>query len=245
MTALIVAGVPLVPALAVALVAVTSAVHGAVGFGMNLLAVPVLVVLDPTFVPGPAVAAGLVLSLLVAGRERAPLDRRLGWAVLGLVPGTLLALGLLALVPAESLAAPMGALVLVAVVLSAIRVKLSPTPVTLAVAGVASGFLATAASIGGPPLALVYAQSHGPRLRSNLSAFFVVTAAGSLVALAAAGLFGAHELRLSALFVPGVVVGFLASGPLRPLVDRGHVRPAVLWLSAAAGVGAILEGILH
>jgi uncharacterized protein len=230
---------------AVVVVAVTSAVHGAVGFGMNLLAVPVLVVLDPSFVPGPAVAAGLVLSALVAGRERAPLDRRLGWAVLGLVPGTLLALGLLALVPAESLAAPMGALVLVAVIVSAIRVELSPTAVTLAVAGVASGFLATAGSIGGPPIALVYAHEHGPRLRSNLSVFFVVTASASLVALAAAGHFGAHELRVSALFAPGVVVGFLASGPLRPLVDRGHVRPAVLWLSAAAGVGAIVQGVLH
>src|SRR3954447_22305799 len=130
MTALMVAGVPLVPAVAVVLVAVTSAVQGAVGFGMNLLAVPVLVVLDPTFVPGPAVAAGLVLSLLVAGREREPLDRRLGWAFLGLVPGPLLALWLLALVPVESLAAPMGALVLVAVVVSAIRVRLSPTPRT-------------------------------------------------------------------------------------------------------------------
>src|SRR3954453_5598740 len=148
---------------AVVVIAVTSAVHGAVGFGMNLLAVPVLVVLDPTFVPGPAVAAGLVLSVLVAGREREPLDRRLGWAFLGLVPGTLLALWLLALVPAESLAAPMGVLVLVAVVVSAIRVRLSPTRRTLAVAGVASGFLATAGSIagaagstGGPPMALVY-----------------------------------------------------------------------------------------
>jgi uncharacterized membrane protein YfcA len=232
-------------AVAVAVIAVTSAVHGAVGFGMNLLAVPVLVVLDPTFVPGPAVAAGLVLSVLVAGREREPLDRRLGWAFLGLVPGTLLALWLLALVPAESLAAPMGVLVLVAVVVSAIRVRLSPTRRTLAVAGVASGFLATAGSIGGPPMALVYAQSHGPRLRSSLSVFFVVTAVASLVALAAAGHFGVHELRVSALFVPGVLVGFLASGPLRPLVDRGHVRPAVLWLSGLAGVGAIVEGLLH
>jgi len=230
---------------AVIVVAVTSAVQGAVGFGMNLLAVPVLVVLDPSFVPGPAVAAGLVLSVLVAGREWAPVDLRLGWAVLGVVPGTLLGLGLLALVPAESLAAPMGVLVLVAVVLSAVRVNLSPTRVTLAVAGMASGFLATAGSIGGPPMALVYAQSKGPRLRSNLSVFFVVTAAASLVALAAAGHFGAHEVRVSALFVPGVLVGFLASGPLRPLVDRGHVRPAVLWLSAVAGVGAIVEGILH
>src|SRR4051812_20106667 len=165
-------------------VAVTSAVQGAVGFGMNLLAVPVLVVLDPLLVPGPAVAAGLVLSVLVAVRERTPMDRRLGWALVGLLPGTLLALALLAAVPSDDLAVPLGVLVLVAVGLSAVRLELSPTPTPLGVAGLASGFLATAGSIGGPPLALVYARSPGARLRSNLSTFFVVTAAVALVALA-------------------------------------------------------------
>jgi uncharacterized membrane protein YfcA len=231
--------------LAVLVVAVTSAVQGAVGFGMNLLAVPVLVVLDPAFVPGPAVAAGVVLVLLVAARERTRWDRRLGWALLGLVPGTLLALVLLAVVPAESWAAPMGVLVLVGVGLSAVRVDASPTRTALAMAGVASGFLSTAGSIGGPPMALVYARSPGRRLRSNLSAFFVPTGLASLAALAASGHFGGHELRISALLLPGVLVGFFASGPLRPLVDRGRVRPAVLAVSALAAAGAILEGVLR
>jgi hypothetical protein len=216
-----------------------------VGFGMNLLAVPVLVVLDPTLVPGPAVALGLVLSALVAARERAPLDLRLGWAVVGLLPGTALALVLLALVPSDSLSAPLGAFVLVAVALSAVRLHLSPTRSALLIAGLVSGFLATAGSIGGPPLALVYARSPGAQLRSNLSTFFVVTALVSLGALVIFGHFGVHELKVSALLLPGVLVGFLASGLLRPLVDRGHTRAAVLWLSALAGVGAIAEGLLH
>ena len=226
-------------------VAATSAVHGAVGFGMNLLAVPVLAILDPTLVPGPAIAAGLVLCVLMAAREPMAVDRQLGWAVVGLVPGTLLALPLLALVPAESLTAPIGVLVLLAVAVSATRVDVSPTPRALTVAGVASGFLETAGSIAGPPIALVYSRSAGSRLRSSLSVFFIVAALISLAALAAAGHFGAHEVRLSALLVPGVVVGFLASGPIRPLVDRGHTRTAVLALSALAGAGAIVEGLMH
>lgn len=230
---------------AVLLVAATAAVQGAVGFGMNLLAVPVLVVLDPTFVPGPAIAAGLVLSGLVAARERVPLDPHLGWAVAGLVPGTALALVLLALVPPSSLPLPMGVLVLVAVALSAVRLNLAPTPATLAVAGTTSGFMATAASIGGPPMALLYAESPGDRLRSNLSAFFALAALLSLAALASTGHFGAHELRISMLLLPGVLVGFLASGYLRPLFDRGYTRVAVLALSAVAGIGAIVEGLLH
>ncbi len=106
---------------------------------MSLLAVPVLAVLDPVFVPGPAVAAGLVLSVLIVGREPAPVDRRLVWAVAGLVPGTFLAVLLLAVVPSD--------------------------------------------------------------------------------------------------------LGFLASGPRRPVVDRGRTRPAVLSMSALAGVVALVQGL--
>ena len=229
--------------LAVLVVAVSCAVHGAVGFGMNLLAVPVLAVLDPVFVPGPAVAAGLVLSVLIVVREPVSLDRKLGWAVAGLLPGTLLAVALLAVVPATALAAPTGVLVLVAVALSVLRLDLTPDRTSLTVAGVASGFLATAASIGGPPLALVYAKTQGARLRTNLSGFFVVAAVVALVALLVSGHFGSEAWRASALLLPGVVLGFVASGPLRPLVDRGHTRPAVLSLSALAGVVAIVQGL--
>ncbi len=105
--------------IAVVVIAVSAAIQGAVGFGLNLLAVPVLLTLDPSFVPGPALVAGLLLSLLVAGRELGALDHRLGWAVLGVMPGTALALVLLAAVPEDALRVPLGLLVLVAVGLSA------------------------------------------------------------------------------------------------------------------------------
>ncbi len=230
-------------AVATLVVAVACAIHGAVGFGVNLLAVPVLAVLDPVFVPGPAVAAGLVLSLLMVVREPASVDPQLGWAVVGLVPGNALALLLLAAVPSSELAVPTGILVLLAVVLSAVRLDLTPSRVSLAVAGTASGFMATAAAIGGPPLALVYAGDHGSRLRSNLSAFFIVTGAVSLLVLLVSGHFGADAFKASAVLLPGVVLGFLLSGPIRGVVDRGHTRGAVLTLSAVAGTLAIVQGL--
>ncbi|MCW2847011.1 MAG: sulfite exporter TauE/SafE family protein [Marmoricola sp.] len=235
----------LVLALATVVVAVSCTIHGAVGFGMNLMAVPVLAALDPALVPGPAVAAGLVLSVLILVREPATLDPQLGWAVLGLLPGTCAAVALLAVVPSSALALPIGILVVLAVVLSATPVHLSPHRISLGVAGVASGFLATAASIGGPPLALLYSRSEGARLRNNLSAFFVITAVTSLAALVLSGHFGSPEWRASALILPGVVIGFVASGPMRRVLDRGRTRPAVLTLSALAGIVAIIEGLLH
>lgn len=229
---------------AIGIVAVTCAIHGAVGFGMNLMAVPVLALLDPVFVPGPMLVAGLALSTLIVLREPASVDRQVGWAVAGLVPGTLLAVVLLAAVPASRLTVPMGVLVLVAVAVSLMRVELRPGAVSLTGAGIASGFLATAASIGGPPMAMVYARSAGSRLRSNLAAFFIVSALFSIVALSVFGHFPRDAWAASALLLPGVVLGFLSSGPLRSLVDSGHTRPAVLTLSALAGVAAIVQGLL-
>jgi uncharacterized membrane protein YfcA len=235
----------LIAMIALVVVAVTSAVHGTVGFGMNLLAVPVLVVLDPALVPGPAVAAGIVLSALVLARERATVDKRLGWAMVGLLPGTMVALLLLSLIPTSELALAMGLLVLVAVGISATHVKMTPTPLTLFIAGVASGFLATAGSIGGPPMALVYAHSSGTRVRTNLSGFFVITGVTSLVALTLTGHFAIREAQLTALLLPGVLLGYAASGRLRPWADSGYTRSAVLLLSALAGIAAIADGLLR
>lgn len=230
--------------LALVVVTVCAAIHGSIGFGLNLLAVPLLLLIDPALVPGPALAAGLVMAVLVAGRELGAVDRRTPWAVCGLVPGTAAGLLLLTAVPADALGVALGLLVLVAVVLSATRWHPVPTGPALLVAGTATGFLSTAAAIGGPPMALLYGGSEGARLRSSLSVVFVAASVVALGALTAVGRFGSTEVRTSLLLLPGVVLGFLLSGPLRRRVDRGNVRPAVLALSAVAAVVAVVQGLL-
>jgi uncharacterized protein len=237
-----VSGLELLAALLV--VAGGSTVQGAVGFGLNLLAVPFLLLIDPELVPGPALIAGLGLALLVAGREFAAMDRRLGFAYLGLVPGAIAGVLVVAVVPQGDLSVALGVLVLVAVVLSAVRWQPVPRPSTLTVAGAASGFLAGAASVGGPPMALLYAREDAAKLRSTVSGFFVVTAILSLALLAAVGHFAVHDLWTSLTLLPAVVIGFALSGPLRKYVDRGGTRPFVLGLSALAAVIAIVEGLL-
>ena len=92
-------------------------------------------------------------------------------------------------------------------------------------------------------MALVYSRSGGSRLRANLSGFFVVTAVVSLVALTFAGHSGVHDLGLSLVLLPGVLLGYLASNVLRQFVDGGHAHTAVLVLSALAGLRAIAEGL--
>ena len=43
--------------------------QGSVGFGLGLIGVPLLVLIDPVFVPGPLLLAAFLLNLLMSHRE--------------------------------------------------------------------------------------------------------------------------------------------------------------------------------
>lgn len=231
-------------ALVTLLVAGAACVQGAAGFGMALLAAPLLTLVDRSFAPAPLILAVLPLSLLVAQRDWAHLDRRgLAWAIGGRLPGVVLGAVAAAVLSQHTLALVLGLGVLVAVGLSMVTARLRPTPGTLVSAGFASGFMGTTTSIGGPPMALVYQRSDGPAFRSTLAIYFAVGAVMSLTALAIAGRVGAHELRLGLLLWPGVVLGFLLSGRLTRYLDDGRTRAMVLAISAAAALLLIAEEV--
>jgi uncharacterized protein len=213
-------------------------VQGGVGFGMNLIAAPILAVLDPDLVPGPALVAAVTLTILVAVRDRAAIDRRgVSYALAGRVPGTVVGALVIASIPEEGVTVAVAASVLFAVLLQATRLRLRPNPPTLLAAGVVSGFASTVSSVGGPPMAVVYANEPGPVIRANLSFIFVVGATMSLVALIAVGEFGRDEAVASlVLLVPGAL-GFLLSKRLAAHVDAGRTRTAVL---AVAVFGAVI-----
>ena len=227
------------------LVAGAACIQGAAGFGMALLAAPLLTLVDRSFAPAPLVLAVLPLSVLVARRDWAHLDRRgLAWAIGGRLPGVVLGAVAAAVLSEHTLALVLGLGVLAAVGLSMVTARLRPTPGTLVSAGFASGFMGTTTSIGGPPMALVYQRSDGPAFRSTLAIYFAAGALMSLTALAVAGRMGAHELRLGLLLWPGVILGFLLSRPLTRYLDEGRTRPMVLAISAAAALLLIAEEVL-
>ena len=154
---------------------VGATLQGAIGFGMGLLAAPLLILLDPRFVPAPILACTLVLTLLMAYRERHAIDLRgIKWAMLGRVAGTVVAGGILAIVAADTLVLLFGVFILAAVAMSVSGLRFVPTGRALVAAGVLSGVLGTVAAVGGPPLALLYQDAPGARIRSTISGFFVV-----------------------------------------------------------------------
>ncbi len=231
--------------LAALIFAAGAAVQGAVGFGANLIAAPLLVLLSDRFVPGPVTVASGALNLLVTWRGGSGhVDPTVRTAIYGQVAGALAAGAVLALLPGDALSVLFAVLVLAAVALSAGGRRLTPTPHNLAGAGVTSGFMGTISGIGGPPIALAYLGLDGPRLRATLARFFLI---GNLVAiptLMAVGRLGADELVPCLVLLPGALLGFLVSGWLARHLDRTTARPVVLGLSAAAAVAVLLRTLL-
>ena len=233
------------PALAANLaVAFGATVQGAVGFGMALVAAPLLMLIRPELLPGPLLINGLALTLLVARRERDSIDLfGVKWALVGRVPGVALGALALATVSMKGMLLLDGLAVLAGVALGMSRVKLSPSPRILLAAGVLSGIFGTIASIGGPPLALVYQNESGPRLRGTLAGYFIVGALMSLAALVVVGRYGADELVWTLALLPGTVLGFACSNRFTRWLDAGRTRQAVLAITVVAGVAAVLRSL--
>lgn len=227
----------LVLAVAGLVVAAGALVQGAVGFGLALVAAPLLAIVDPALVPVPLLLVSGAHALLTLLRERAETDwAGVCWALVGQLPGIALGVLAVAALPSRAFLAAVAATVLVCALLSTLPWRPRPTRPALLVAGLVSGITGTAASIGGPPVALLYQGEGGPRVRATMAAYFVVGSVLSLVGLLVGGQVTGEHLGAAAALLPFVVAGFLLSGPARRVLDRGWVRPAVLAISV---VGAM------
>lgn len=228
LTTLLIAGVVLV---------VGGLVQGVVGFGLGLVAVPVLALLDPHLVPAPMLLITTIHPALSVVRERDHVHwQGVGWALLGRLPGTVVGVLAVGLLPQRPFLVLVGVGVLAFTVLSVISWHPRPTPPALTAAGLVSGVFGTATAIGGPPLALLYQHERGARIRATLAAYFLVGSVVSVFSLAVAGHLGWGDVRLAATLAPFLLLGFLLSGPVRALVDGERIRHAVL---AVAGLSAL------
>ncbi len=230
--------------LASLIVCIGSMIQGSVGIGLGFVAVPLLVLLDPRFVPGPLLLAALFLTLLVSFREYRSIDTKgIKWASLGRLIGTLFATYLLTILPRQHLGMLFAGIIIIAVVLSISGFKLSVNPRSLVGTGALSGFMGTTAAIGGVPLALLYQRYQGPQLRGTLSGIFVIGTIISLIFLGLIGHFGVLEIQLAMVLLPGILLGFLISGKTARLLDEEWIRPTVLILASLSAVAVILKNM--
>lgn len=212
---------------------------------MGILAAPILALIDPRLIPAPVLLSTLVLTSLLAIRDRHAIDfGGLRWAVTGRVMGTVVAVTVFVALPEDQMVVFFGGLVLLAVGMSVSGLRVPPVPSSLLIAGVLSGLMGTVASIGGPPMALLYQDARGDRLRGTVSTFFWIGTIVSLVALRLIGRFGAEEISLALVMLPGVLIGFFVSRRTTAFVDRGYTRYAVLTVAAVTGLLVVVRQLI-
>lgn len=232
--------------LVLALVALAGgAVQGSIGFGQNLVLVPVVALVVPEAVPGALVALGIPLTVIMAIREWHGVDwSGLTWLLVGRVPGTVIGVLIVAVVSGDLLAALAGFAVLAGVALSLLPHHVPVNRETASVAGAAAGVLGTTAAIDGPPLALLYQRHPGPTIRATLACAFLGGAVMSFVGLVSAGQVHGWQLLLALALAPALLLGLALSTFVTRLVGERSLRPAVLTLVAIAGAAAVARGLL-
>jgi uncharacterized membrane protein YfcA len=188
--------------------------------------------------------AAVFLVVLIALRERRDvIVQDVALATVGRVIGTLPAAYALSKLSENVYEMVFAGLILLAVALSLLGWQTRPTPRNVILAAMLSGFIGTISSVGGPALAMMYQHETGPRIRGTISAIFTIGTTISLAALWWVGRFGAIELVLGLLLLPGVLLGFLLSRYTARRLDRTEIRPAVLGISAFAAVVVALRAL--
>lgn len=223
-------------------IALGALVQSAVGFGVAVVAAPVIVVVRPDLMPASLLVTSLALPVweLVAG------GRDIDWRLFGSATAGRLALlpvgvWLVTVSSADTIAVIVGVMVLVAVLASVTPLEVRAAPVPALLAGMLAGISGTAASIGGPFFGLVLQHEQPARLRSTLAAFFVVGASSALIGLAVAGHVNPAQVLAGLGWIPFVALGAACAYPLRSRFDRNLLRTAVLWVAALAGVSVLIR----
>lgn len=219
--------------------------QGSISMGFGLIAAPILILINPSFVPAPMIMCGLSLSVLVMIRNRKSSDfSALKFSLLGRFMGTLIAVSVIYYISGELFSLVFGSIIIIAVLLSMVKASWSLTPSKLFSAGVVSGIMATLTSIGSPPMGLLYQNQKGSVLRGTLSGFFTVGASISLISLWFVGKVAFHEFSLFIRVFPALLIGFWLSKFTIRILDKGYTRPLILVISGVSGLAVIIKTMI-
>ncbi|RUR33939.1 sulfite exporter TauE/SafE family protein [Vreelandella andesensis] len=216
-------------------------VQRATGFGLAIIAAPLLLMLEPRLVPVVLVLFVFTVSLLMVRHYWQEIRLgAIGVALIGCLPGNALGVWLLLAAPIVVLEKLIAAIVLFAVVVTLFRFHPPVNRLTLFIAGVLSGIFGTVAAMGGPPIALLMHGFPLGQLRGNLAAFFILTSLLTLTTLALAGQVSAWHFKLALTFLPAVLIGNMLAHAVAHRLDRRLLQGVTLGLCMLAALGLLI-----
>jgi uncharacterized membrane protein YfcA len=228
--------------LAVALGSVLQAISGV---GAGFLIVPMLAFVDIGLVPGPMIFGSLLLSGLMAYRERGAIDTsHLRIIIGGLLPGCIAGAYVLSIVPVDRLGIVFGAVILLAIVITTSGARVPLNNATAFTAATISGAMGASTGIGAPMLALLYQNQTGPTVRSTLAVLYTIASLIIVAALIGFGRFKSTEAVAGFMLMPGYLLGYLAANRFKFNLDGRGARIGVLVVSGIAAIALLLRGLV-
>jgi uncharacterized protein len=217
----------------------------ALGFGMAVVAAPVIVMIKPEWVPVALTVSALFLSTLNSWNQRRYIQlRKMIIPFVTRLPGTALGLWLLLQLNAMALQICVAIVVLLAVVFSLFGRQFDYTAGRLGVAAFISGIMGTTTSVGGPPMALVMQFGEPQVIRANLSLYFAYSCTVSLTGYYFSGLLQERLFVESLSFLPFCLLGYFFGIKAQPYVDAGRFRSILLLLCATTGLFALIGALI-
>ena len=215
------------------------------GVGFAMIAVPMLVLVDLSYAPGPSLFVMLFLSIAMVAGSWKDVDRQ-GFAALfpGLFVGTVAGSRLLGMLSASAFGLVFGFIVLGALALGRIGLAPRQSPVVNASGGFVSGLMGTISGIHGPPLAVLYQRAEPARARATIAFVFVIASVLSLISLNSAGHFGRDEVLAGLALVPGLAVGFVLASTGRRFISDRMAHNAMLAIAAISALILIGKSVL-
>lgn len=221
-----------------------SGLQTAAGIGFGMIAVPLLGLIDISWLPAPVLQANLLLSVAMAVRGRTALEPSEGPPlVLGLAIGTALGAGVLTLLSEGSLRLVIGMMICLAVLLSLAAPPLPLTRRSILGASTIGGATGIIAVMHAPPLILLYQREHPEKVRATMGAVFVIGCIMALATLWLTGLYGEAEAWAGLALVPGVVAGYLAGRWISGRVPASIARMAMLGTAGLGGLALIARSL--
>lgn len=212
------------------------------GFGVAMVAAPIIAIIAPQWVPIILTFSALLLSATNSIQLRAHVETQsLIMPLLARTPASLAAAWLLTTMSVISLQIAVSLCVILAALVTAFAPKYEATPLRLAVASMISGFMGTTTSIGGPPMALVMLHGEPQTVRANLNAYFTISCAVSLACYGFFGLLNMPLLYISLSFIPLIGLGYWLGLKTRGKLKPENFRHYIIVFCGIAGLISLLS----
>jgi len=231
--------------IAIVVVIIGSALQTMSGLGLAVIASPILVLINTSFLPAPILMLGCILSLLNCARYRHQLHfGNINLALLGRIPGSVLGVFLLTLLPPMLFGICFSVFIIISILLTYQQISIRHCSRNLMLAGFFSGLMGTTTSVGGPPIALVYQNSKLSTARAELALFFLIGTLMSLALLLMSGNINYYQLQLTLPLIPAVFIGFGLSLWLDRYFRQLYLKPAISIISLASCSVILLNAFL-